>query len=109
MNTRVNLAHLAAGFVGWFVVNGLLWWPNLVIGSSAGIICPVPNLVVLLAVGRARPWVGWGIGLAYVVNLLAWLGAAWLFRFDDPMVALVDGLAALPILLPPLLGYDFAR
>src|SRR5258708_6329597 len=95
---------LVLGFVGWFAVNSLLWLPNLLTSCSLGLLCPLPNVVVLVAVALKRRWIAWGIVLAYGVNFFAWLVVPILSQYDRT-VAIINSITGLPIILPLLADY----
>jgi hypothetical protein len=95
---------LVIGFVGWFVINSLLWFPNLLTSCSLGLLCPLPNVVVLITVALKRRWIASGIALAYGANFFAWIVVPILTHYDRT-VAFINSITGLPIILPLLAGY----
>lgn len=75
--------HFISGFIGWFLVNGLLW---SLIGSGGGafivnlFILPINIgvLIILAAIHKTR-WIVWGILAAWAVNFIfaIILGVIW--------------------------------
>ena len=67
--------ELLIGFIGWFVINGVLW--AIAAGTPVGLAYLPPNLIlfpanvlVLIILARTRRWVALGVLIALAVNLL---------------------------------------
>lgn len=85
---RAQVIEFLIGFVGWWLVNGLVWWMTDTTSGDYALwnMCVLPiNLVLLLVFLRARRYVGWGILATYAVNFALALftnmllnGACWI-------------------------------
>ena len=89
--------ELLIGFIGWFVINGVLW--VIASGTPVGIAYGIPNLIlfpanvlVLIILARTRRWVALGVLIALAVNLLITLIMGVAF----------EGLCFIPFLTPGL-------
>jgi hypothetical protein len=71
-STTVKSLYFLIGFLGWFLVNALIYLQKFDQESltiCGGLLFPV-NLVLLVILLRKRPLVGWGMLSALGVNLV---------------------------------------
>jgi len=75
LSTTKKIIHIASGFVGWFLINGIAWWfckGDPVGNSIINLFFFFFNITALftLSVIRKTRWIALGILAAWVVNLL---------------------------------------
>jgi hypothetical protein len=102
------MVEFATGFVGWFAINSLLWFPFFLLGGSPALICLPANLVALVTFGITKRWIALGAFAAYLVNFMAWLSVPMLTPYDL-YVAIYDAVTGMPtvlvlIILPLITG-----
>jgi len=85
-----NVLHIAIGFVGWFVINTLLWiwlldgdWRGDPWGLVRGFILLCVNIVALLVLSLGGRWMILGVFLWILVNAIGTLLFIALGRIED--------------------------
>lgn len=76
-NRQRQWIHFASGFLGWFIIYGLVWWKMVPIELPGAIfwydLCLFPIniiLMIVLTVSKKTRLIGFGILAAMAVNLI---------------------------------------